>query len=218
MKRGLALLTTALILTVSLIAAPVKDVSPFTPIDLKAHINVKHKDNLHSERYPNNNLATLPTGKQKWADVEFFVGDGVMQLGSATVEAKPEKIEGIKVDRTFQKLHIVQACGYSVPEEMVIGKYVLTYDDKSQVEINIVYGQDVVDWWAYPGQKDPTKSKLVWEGENEASKGFEAKIKLFMTTWENPHPKKKVVEIAFVATAMDTGVAPFCVAITAEEK
>jgi hypothetical protein len=81
----------------------------------------------------------------------------------------------------------------------------------------VVYGKDVVDWWAYPDQKAPSKGKAVWEGENEAAKQFEAKIKLYLKTWENPHPKKKLVSIDFVGTAAETGAAPFCVAITAEE-
>ena len=39
-----------------------------------------------------------------------------------------------------------------------------------------------------------------------------------MSTWENPHPKKKVVSIDYVATAGTTDVCPFCVAITAQDK
>jgi hypothetical protein len=76
----------------------------------------------------------------------------------------------------------------------------------------------VVDWWAYPDQKAPTRSKVGWEGENEAAKGFEAKIKLYLTTWENPHPDKKVLRIDYVATMPDQDAAPFCVAMSVEEK
>jgi hypothetical protein len=39
-----------------------------------------------------------------------------------------------------------------------------------------------------------------------------------MTTWENPHPKKKIVSIHYIATAPEGQAAPFCVAIRAEEK
>ncbi len=41
---------------------------------------------------------------------------------------------------------------------------------------------------------------------------------MYLQTWENPHAKKKVTAIDFVATAPEAGAAPFCVAITAEEK
>ena len=89
---------------------------------------------------------------------------------------------------------------------------------KSTAEIEIAYGRDVVDWWAYPDRKAPTKGKAVWEGENEASKGFDAKIKLYLMTWENPKPDKTVESIDFVAPNPEQPAAPFCVAITAEDK
>ena len=219
MIRRMAGLAAVLTVALPLWSAPIKepkDPPPF--IELKDHFNVKLKENLHSNRYENNNLGTLPTGKQTLGDVEFMIGEGVLQLGSANVEGKPAKIEGIKVDRTFKKLHILQACGYSAPEDTVIGKYVVHYDDKTKVEIDIVFGRDVVDWWAYPDRKGPSKAKIAWESENEASKGFEAKIRLYLTTWENPHPKKKVTKIDFLATAQVTGAAPFCVALSVDNK
>ncbi len=186
-------------------------------IDLKEHANGKLKENLHSNRYEGNNLASLPAGKQKLGDHTFFIGEKLLQLKSAQVADRPEKIEGIKINRTLKKLHFLNACGYSTEPKTIIGKYVIRYEDKSTAEIEIVYGRDVVDWWAYPDQAAPTKGKVAWEGENEASKGFEAKIKLYVLSWDNPKPEKKVVSLDFVATKPDQSAAPFCVAITAEE-
>jgi hypothetical protein len=202
----------------SLLAAPAPKTQPTQFISLKGLTNVKMDENLHSDRFANNNLKSLPTGKQKFGEVEFEIGDGVLQLGSSNVTTKPNKIEGIKVGRTLKKLHFLQATGYNTEPDTIIGKYVINYDDKTTAEIEIVYGKDVVDWWAYPDQVAPTNGKAVWEGENEASKGFDAKIKLYLKTWENPKPDKKVVTIDFVATKPEQAAAPFCVAITAEEK
>jgi hypothetical protein len=209
------------VLAAGLVAAPVGKTDTSQFISLKGHTNVKWDENLHSNRFEHNNLSSLPTGKQKFGDVEFEIGDGLMQLGSKNVEGKPKEIKDIKVGRTFKKLHFLQACGYKPDEEgeATIGKYVIHYDDKSTADVEIVYGRDVVDWWAYPDQPAPTKGKAVWEGENEASKGFDAKIKLYLMTWENPKPDKKVVLIDFVATSPEQqAAAPFCVAITASDK
>ena len=208
----------ALFVATSLRAPWVLKVEPIHFISLKGLTNVKMDENLHSNTYPNNNLNSLPRGKQKLGDVQFEIGDGVLQLGSTGVTTKPNKIEGIKVGRTLKKLHFLHACGYSTDDGTVIGKYVVHYDDKSKAEIEIAYGRDVVDWWAYPDRKGPTKGKAVWEGENEASKGFDAKIKLYLMTWENPKPQKKVTTIDFVATKPEQSAAPFCVAITAVDK
>lgn len=206
------------VLAAGLVAAPAAKTEPVKFISLKGHTNVKWDENLHSNRYENNNLKTLPNGKQKFGDVEFEIGDGVMQLGSSNVEGKPKEIKDIKVGRAAKKVHFLQACGYNAPDDTVIGKYVIRYDDKSTAEIEIAYGRDVVDWWSYPDQKAPTKGKAVWEGENEASKGFDAKIKLYLMTWENPKPDKTIASIDFEATNPDQAAAPFCVAITADDK
>ena len=202
----------------ALVAAPAAKTEPVKFISLKGHTNVKWDENLHSNNYPNNNLKSLPNGKQKFGDVEFEIGDGLMQLGSSNVEGKPNEIKDIKVGRATKKLHFLQACGYSTDDGTVIGKYVVHYADKSTADVEIVFGRDVVDWWAYPDRPAPTKGKAVWEGENEASKGFEAKIKLYLMTWENPKADKVIEKIDFIATKPEQPAAPFCVAITAEDK
>ena len=207
-------------LAAAVVAAPIRKDETSNFISLKGHTNVNWDENLHSNRFEHNNLKSLPNGKQKFGDVEFEIGDGVMQLGSSNVEGKPKEIKDVKVGRTLKKLHFLQACGYKPDNdaEVVIGKYVIHYADKTTADVEIVYGRDVVDWWAYPDQKAPTKGKPVWEGENEASKGYDAKIKLYLMTWDNPKPDKKVMSLDFVATNPEQPAAPFCVAISAGDK
>lgn len=197
-------------------AAPVPKFDVKDQISLKAHINVKMDENLHSEKYPNNNLKSLKAGVQKLGEHTYVVDEGVLQLGSASVEKKPEKIEGIKVARKTAKLHFLHGAGYDAENGTVVAKYVIRYADKTSVDVEIVYGKDLVDWWAYPGKDAPSNSKIAWEGENEASKGFDAKIRLYAMTWENPHPAKEIVTIDFVATKPNGQCAPFLAAITAD--
>jgi hypothetical protein len=201
-----------------LAAAPVTADSSLTYIDLSGKTNVKLTDTFHSGATPGNNLAKLPTGKQTFADVKFKVGDGVIQLGSAQVKEKPEKVEGIKVGRLLGKLHFLHGTGYQAPDDTVIAKYVVNYEDKTTAEIEVAYGRDVVDWWLIAGRKEPTKGKVAWAGKNEATEDTSTEIKLYLMTWENPHPKKKVVSLDFVATAPEGAAAPFCVAISADDK
>jgi hypothetical protein len=191
-----------------------------TAIDLKPHINQNSKSAFHGDlSRPNNNLAELPRGKKTLAGVKFTLGDGVVQLGSLRVRG-PQKVTGIKVGRKFTTLRILHSCGCGGydPAGTVIGKYVVHYDDKTTAEIKIVYGKDVVDWWIMRGQKDATHSKVGWEGTNGAARAVGAKIKLSLTSWKNPHPRKKVVSIDYVAAVPRRHSAPFCVAITAEDK
>ena len=93
----------------------------------------------------------------------------------------------------------MHATAFSAPDGTVIAKYVIHYADKTKTEVEVVYGKDVVDWWAYSGQQTPTRGKLAWEGENGPAKNFDAKLKFYLMTWKNPHPKKKVVNMYMIA-------------------
>jgi hypothetical protein len=215
----LLITTSALVFAGLLAAAPAPSKPAFSPVDLKNHVNQTLNRPFHVDSRAGNNLASLPTGKQTFAGIPFTVGDGVVQLGSAQVKG-PQKVENIKVGRRVAKLHLLHSCGCGGrdPAGTVIGRYVVHFADNTTTDIKIVYGKDVVDWWVMPGQKDATASKVAWEGQNEAAKPQKAKIKLSLTTWQNPHPGKRVVAVDFVAATPKRQAAPFCVAITAEAR
>jgi len=203
----------------------------FTFVDLRPHANQKLADNFGSGR-EGNNLTALPRGEQTFAGVKFQVGDGLLQLGSTLLkEQKPDQVEGIKVGRTFARLHLLHATGYGngsvigeegmkddplyVADGTPIAEYRVRYEDGSGAVIPVVYGRDVRDWWFTDNSKGVTRGKVAWEGENELAKGFGCRVRLYLTTWENPHPEKKVASIDYVKRG-DGPAAPFCAAITLE--
>jgi hypothetical protein len=109
-----------------------------------------------------------------------------------------------------EKLHLLHAGGHrgGTALNAPVARYVIRYADRTKAEVEVAYGRDVVDWWVQPGVADPTRGKVAWEGENKLSR-----VKLFLTTWENPCPDKRIVTIDYVTAKSN----PFCVAITAEE-
>jgi hypothetical protein len=135
----------------------------------------------------------------------------------------PNKVEGIKVDQKLVKLHILHSTQYGeggapIEEGTRVAEYKVNYADGKSEIIPVVYGQDVRDWWFYPGSKEVTRGKVGWKGENEYCKTFEAELHLYVLTWENPHPAKKVTSIVFSKPEQETVAAPFCVAISLEPK
>src|SRR5262249_44731756 len=116
MSRRLSLTAVCFLVAAGASAAPSPPRTGPHFLDLKPHANHKLRDNFHSDMYPGNNLASLPTGKQTFAGVKFQVGDGVVQLGSSLVTGKPAKVEGIKVGRHLAKLHFLHATGYSAAD------------------------------------------------------------------------------------------------------
>ncbi|HEV3446423.1 MAG TPA: hypothetical protein VG099_17400 [Gemmataceae bacterium] len=188
----------------------------FSYIDLQPKSNHKLKENFHTDN-EGNNLASLPAGEQTLEGVKFKIGEGMIQLGSQMITDKPDKVEGIKVDKKCAKLHILHAAGYSTDDDTVVGEYTVNWEDGTSVTIPIVFGKDVRDWWYYEDTPEPSRSKVAWKGENEYAKSLNAKIRLYLTTWENPKPDKKIASIDY-STTKETPCAPFCVAMSAEEK
>ncbi|MFL5245046.1 MAG: hypothetical protein ACJ8FY_23335 [Gemmataceae bacterium] len=186
-----------------------------TYLNLQPKANQKLKDTLHENPFENNNLAQLTAGKQQLCGVVVDIGEGFIQLGSTQVKDKPDRVDGIPVGRNFARLHILHATGHSTDDNTVIGFYVIHYGDKTSAACEVVYGQDVRDWWYGEEDKEPTRAKVAWKGENESAKLAGRKIRLYLSTWENPKPDKKVVSIDYVA-AEATICAPFCVAMTVE--
>jgi hypothetical protein len=182
----------------------------FAYLDLQPLANSKLKDGT------GNNLAALAKGEQSLAGVKFKVGDGLIQLGSASSQDMPEKVEGIKVGMTCRKLCFLHACHRAAPEDSIIGYYTINYEDKSQETIPLVYGKDIADWWYYAGDNGPSRARVAWKGTNDKAQSEGANIRLYLTTWKNPEPERKIVSIDFGSTSY-TGTNPFCVAITAEK-
>jgi hypothetical protein len=194
----------------------------YAPLDLKAKANQKLKQDFHTGSFKGNDLSPLPCGKQKFGGVPFLIGEGLIQLGSTVVKNKPAKVEGIAVGRKFGRLHILHATAYQAADGTVIGTYTIHYADQTKATIDIVYGRDVRNWWNRQDPKEPSRGKRVWQGQNEAVKNLTGPtpvmIRLFLTTWQNPHARKKVVSIDYASAGDTLQAAPFCVAITLESE
>src|SRR5262245_44039612 len=176
-------------------AAPAPDDKKLFPVDLQPQANRKLTDNQGSGT-EGNHLKELPTGEQTFGGIRFKVGDGLIQLGSKLMDTMPDKVEGIQVGRRCAKLHILHATCFGggpnveggpgfVPDETTIGEYRVNCEDKSSEAIPIVYGKDVRDWWHVPGEKDVSRGRVVWVGDNDFAKQVNARIRLYLTTWEN---------------------------------
>jgi hypothetical protein len=125
---------------------------------------------------------------------------------------KPAKIE-IKVGRKFTWLHVLHSTAYAVNEGPIqIAAYTLHYEDGTTATIPIVNGKDISAFWKRPGDQDPSVARVGWEGSNEHVKQKGFKIRLYVSSWENPRPDATVARIEFVSAM--TKAAPFCVAMT----
>jgi hypothetical protein len=141
----------------------------FTCIDIQRKANSITKNQFQD---------SLAQKEQTLEGVKFKVGARFLQLGGTNLPSLPDKIEGIKVDRKFVKLHILHATGWSADDDTIIAEYIVTWEDDTSLTIPVVYGKDVMDWWYAEDTPDPTRGKVAWTGENDAAKTQGEKIHL----------------------------------------
>jgi hypothetical protein len=184
----------------------------FVYVDLQPQAN--------GERAPegaSNTLAALTQGEHTLAGVKFKIGAGLITL-SCDPRNEPGRVEGIKVGTTCRKLHFLHACHGTALPDTIIGYYTVTYEDRSQETVALVYGKDIANWWSGPNEGGLSRARIAWIGTNDSVKKEGGNLRLYLTTWKTPEPKKKITSIDFGATTCRyANVAPFCVAITAQK-
>lgn len=164
-------------------------------------------------------LGTLPKGVQTLAGVEFDVR-GIIQLGSQSPFATnfPVWVKAIPVRQPCRHLHFLHAAAFGTPADE--GKQIAAYmvhfgTNRPPIEIPIRYGREVRDWHAPPGESAPPDDLAVaWRGTNAATRNLSQSIRLFLTTWTNTAPQRRVERIDYVSSM--AGAAPFLIAITAD--
>ncbi len=196
-----------------------------TCIDLSKHYTAQLTDSLNSPtNVTENNLATLPKGRQVFSGVPFEVG-GLLQLSGRKLQEWgrnefPESITAIVLGKPCQRLHLLHgAGGVYDPENVTIAKLILHYADQSTREIDIKTAVHVRDWWGDPNQIiTGNNSELTWTGTNPAVKKYGGQhpgsLRIYKTTFENPQPRSLITAIDYVSTMRNSS--PFLVALTIE--
>jgi len=143
----------------------------------------------------------VPSGFQTFLNVPLQI-DGMMLLwgagGATNGMDLPEEITGITVGRKFETLYVYEGAFYPSPKGTPVYNIVFRYDDGSTATNSILYGQDILDWYAKGVKKavgpSGPRSKLAWEGETERN-GKNQKLCFCMTAVENPYPGTVVTSI-----------------------
>jgi hypothetical protein len=202
--RSIVLVSVAWLLATS---AATAQAPKFVYVDIQPQANGKLAD-----------LQGIPKGEQTFVGVKLKLDAGVIGVSPERDPSKPPvKVEGIKVGTTCRKLHFLHACHGSSHPDDIIGYYTVNYEDKSQETIALVYYKDIANWWYGPNEMETSRARVAWKGINDLAKSQGAgPVRLYMTTWKNPDPRKKVASIDFGGTRCLTS-SPFCLAITAEK-
>jgi hypothetical protein len=95
-----------------------------------------------------------------------------------------------------------------------LGSYIIHYLDGREIELPMVTGKDMADWWSQPDER-ATNFVVAWTGSNPAARSAGKALRLFRTTWDNPSPNVPIKQVDFTSDKPTPGQ-PFLIAITAE--
>ena len=188
-------------------------------IDLTAQYNGGLGENWRG-LYANDDLAALAPGLQQFGGVEFDVR-GVVQVSGQWLRRQgrkfPERVEGLRIGQTCQRLHFLHAAGYvsGSVNGTQIARYVVHYANGQEQDIPVIYGRDVLRHWV---RSAPTNSAtgpvLAWMGKAGPTNAPAAGLSpaLYHTTWLNPSPQVRIESLDFVSAM--TEVDAFLVGLT----
>ena len=186
-------------------------------VDLTDYYNVPLTESWHSPKEAHNDLSELPRGVQQFGGIDFDVR-GLIQIGTTAANglAYPNHIYDIPIRQKCRRLHFLHAAIFSAGARRgdELGSYIFHYADGRQIELPIVTGKDIGEWWSQPDQQN-MNFVIAWTGNNPAAQKNGHTVRLFKATWENPFPDVPIKQLDFVSDKPTPG-APFLIAVTAE--
>lgn len=182
-------------------------------VDLSCWYNAPLTVAWHSSGQPGNSLCELPQGLQHLAGVDFDVR-GLIQVGSIGPNGHPypRQVEEIALGRACRRLHFLHAAVWARPDGVQLGNYILHYVDGRDLELPLVIGRDIADW--YVNNSAAPDCEVAWTGYNPHTRPTSQQLRLFKRTWDNPFPDIPIRSLDFISKGLRA--APFLVALTIE--
>jgi serine/threonine protein kinase len=188
-------------------------------IDLAPYYNAELTQSWHSGTRGASDLSALPSGLQRFAEVDFDVR-GIIQIGGQSRTGPyTNRLVGLRVARTCQRLHFLQAAinSSALVTGTPIGRYVIHYSNGKTNDIPAIIGQQLAHWRKPANEANDPGAALIpgWtQSEQSAAQERKQPARLFKYTWENRLPDVAIESIDLECT--HPTAAPFVVAITAE--
>lgn len=143
------------------------------------------------------------SGHQIVDGLPFDIDGELVLYGKSAAERNvlhPDQIEGIKIDRKFDELHLIHAMQWREYYGCPVATVRLNYEDATHSDFPIRCDFQVSDWNRLLTENeeiiaDPD-TKIIWRGPG-AAKGTG---RLFKSVLHNPFPDKKVKSMDIIST------------------
>ena len=169
------------------------------PLDMTGHFQTPATRLKDIKQFPA--WRAVPIGSQTFCHVPLQI-DGMICLWGA-VNAKngltfPEAWTGIPFNQKFETLYVYHATFVGSANGTPVYDLVFRYEDGSSATNEILYGDDVLDWYAYGGPHvtGPTaaRSQLAWHGVAGPDANNQP-LRFCLTAVDNPFPAATVTAV-----------------------
>lgn len=196
-------------------------------IDLTPYINAKLTDSPVSK---GNNFARLPLGVHIFGGVPFDVEGAIYLMGGWRAhEGKswPEEVDNIHIGSRCAKIDLFHGESYIFywMYGTAVAKLILHYEDGSTNELDMVAGQQAIDFWSPLFSTGVSPANLqtepgtvaAWTGTNPLIHQLQPdeSLVLFRTTFKNPHPDLMLASVDYVSNK--TMTIPMLFGLTLEQ-
>ncbi len=192
-------------------------VEQVTMIDLRQYVNMGFRDETAADQQGgwsdqgDNDFRAMPVGTLTSNGVPVSIIDPSANGGRSCIVLKganracfPESVTGIRVGAKLSRLYFLHATAWGNTNQ-TIGRYRINYQDASSIEIPLVDGSNIGDWYN-PSQLPQAQPALVTR--NAAGNN----IGLWQYQWNNPNPELEIASIDFISKG--DGAVPILVAVT----
>jgi hypothetical protein len=168
------------------------------PLEMTGHVQTPASYFEKMTQFP---WKYVPIGDQIYCNVPLQI-DGMNCLygeGNERAGQKfPEVLTGIPLNQTFDTLYVYHGAFYVSPKGTPVYDIVFRYEDGTSATNEILYGEDVLDWYAKGGEKaagpTATRSRLAWHGGAGPGEGKQP-LRFCLTAVENPNPATMVTSV-----------------------
>ena len=164
-------------------------------------------------------MRNMPTGKQTFADVPFFIASPksvcVLQSDGGLNHDLPREIKGIEVGRKADALFFLHSMAYAGGQGTKYWKYRVNYKDGTSVEVPIVGGVHVTDWWDDPAKFTEAMTAAGVVVGYKCDCTVRKNVIVLEYEWVNPSAQKEIATVDFCRYDEKSDGVPILAGITA---
>lgn len=138
----------------------------------------------------------VPIGSQTFCGVPLQIDGMICLWGEGNSKNGidfPEEKTGIQIGKKLETLYVYHGSFFGSPRGTPVYQIVFRYDDGTSATNQILYGDDVLDWYGH-GQPTAARSRIAWHGMADLGNRKQP-LQFCLTAVENPQPDTVVTTI-----------------------